>query len=182
MNVRNYIHLTGNLGATPTTFVLPSGDLSCRFSLATNEYYRNKEGEKVTRTEWHVVKAYGKLAELFAEHLEKGSQIAIVGSMRYRKWTDKFEQQRLSAEVIASEFTFLSTGRKSATGETTEASAYDNNEDGKPGADKFDAEIEAIINETHGPATQPAKTRRKKKTGSRRSSATATAAAGTAKV
>ena len=112
MNVRNYIHLTGNLGADPSTYVLPSGKLSCKFRLATNEYYRTKEGERATRTEWHTIRAYGKLAELFAQHLDKGSQVAIVGSMRYRTWTDKYDQKRLTAEVIASEFTFLSSRRR----------------------------------------------------------------------
>lgn len=108
MNVRNHIHLTGNLGADPSTNTLKSGTIVTEFSLATNEYYRDREGQRQTRTEWHKVKAYGKLAELFAQHLRQGSQVAIIGSMRYRKWVDKFEQSRISAEVIAEEFTFLS--------------------------------------------------------------------------
>ena len=162
MNVRNYIHLTGNLGAAPTTFVLPSGDLSCSFSIATNEYYRNKEGEKVTRTEWHRVKAYGKLAELFAEHLEKGSQISIVGSMRYRKWTDKFEQPRIAAEVIASEFTFLGSGRK-PTEATAPADEYD-----AANVSAIDAEIDEMMG-VSATAAEPADSRTRKKTATRRS-------------
>lgn len=112
MNVRNHIHLTGNLGADPKTVTLSTGKLATEFSLATNNYYRDSAGNRQTTTEWHRVKAYGKLAELFDTYLEKGSQISIVGSMRYRKWTDKHDQPRITAEVIAEEFTFLDGGRK----------------------------------------------------------------------
>jgi len=112
MNVRNHIHLTGNLGADPKTVTLSTGKLATEFRLATNNYYRDSEGKRQVTTEWHRVKAYGKLAELFDTYLEKGSQISIVGSMRYRKWVDKHEQSRSTAEVIAEEFTFLSSGRK----------------------------------------------------------------------
>ncbi|OAV43568.1 single-stranded DNA-binding protein [Lewinella sp. 4G2] len=161
MNVRNYIHLTGNLGATPTTFVLPSGDVSCTFNLATNEYYRNKQGKKVTRTEWHRIKAYGKLAELFVEHLEKGSQISIVGAMRYRKWTDKFEQSRITPEVIASEFTFLGASRKSQPSPVA-------SEFGESNVEAIEAEIEQIESMA---ATRPQATAAssRKRTASRRS-------------
>lgn len=112
MNVRNHIHLTGNLGDAPKTVVLDSGTTATSFSLATNEYYRDKEGNRQTRTEWHRIKAYGKLAELFTEHLMRGSQISIVGSMRYRRWTDEYDQPRISAEVVAEEFTFLSRSKR----------------------------------------------------------------------
>jgi len=101
MNVRNHITAT-------------------EFSLATNEYYRDKQGERQTRTEWHRVKAYGKIAELFDQHLKCGSPISIVGSMRYRKWVDKFEQTRTVAEVIAEEFTFLGGSRRDRTEEVLE--------------------------------------------------------------
>ncbi|MEM9528423.1 MAG: single-stranded DNA-binding protein [Bacteroidota bacterium] len=113
MNVRNHIHLTGNLGENPKTVILDSGTIATAFSLATNEYYRDKEGNRQTRTEWHRIKAYGKLAELFTEHLMRGSQISIVGSMRYRRWTDEYDQQRVTAEVVAEEFTFLSKSKQS---------------------------------------------------------------------
>jgi len=112
MNVRNHIHLTGNLGANPKTVILASGKTATEFSLATNKYYRDSEGKRQTVTDWHTIKAFGKLAELFDTYLEKGSQISIVGTMRYRKWTDKHDQARKTAEVIADEFTFLDGGRK----------------------------------------------------------------------
>jgi len=122
MNVRNHIHLTGNLGADPKTVTLKTGQLATEFSLATNEYYRDAAGNRQTRTEWHRIKAFGKLAELFDTHLKSGSMISIIGSMRYRKWLDKFEQVRTSSEVIAEEFTFLSSGKPSISKETKEGS------------------------------------------------------------
>lgn len=120
MNVRNHIHLTGNLGAAPKTVTLKSGVVATEFSLATNDYYRDAEGNRQTRTEWHKVKAYGKMAELFTQYLHRGSQISIIGSMRYRKWTDQFEQNRIAAEVIAEEFTFLGSGKREPQAEPTE--------------------------------------------------------------
>ncbi|MEM6771960.1 MAG: single-stranded DNA-binding protein [Bacteroidota bacterium] len=122
MNVRNHIHLTGNLGADPKTTTLKSGLIATEFSLATNDYYRDAEGNRQTRTEWHKIKAYGKLAELFGQYLHRGSQISIIGSMRYRKWVDQFEQNRIAAEVIAEEFTFLGSG-KNSTKNTEETSS-----------------------------------------------------------
>ncbi|MBC6994963.1 single-stranded DNA-binding protein [Neolewinella lacunae] len=112
MNVRNHIHLTGNLGSAPKTTTLKNGSQATEFSLATNEYFRDKDGKRQTRTQWHRVKAYGKLAELFDQYLERGSQVAIVGSMQYRRWVDKHEQVRTTAEVIAEEFTFLGAGKR----------------------------------------------------------------------
>lgn len=112
MNVRNHIHLTGNLGADPKTITLPSGTMTTEFSLATNKYYRDAEGNRKSTTEWHRIKAYGKLASLFDQYLVKGSQISVVGAMQYRSWVDQFKQNRRSAEVIVDEFTFLDQGGK----------------------------------------------------------------------
>ena len=155
MNVRNYIHLTGNLGANPKTFVLPSGDLSCTFSLATNDYYRDKDGNRVVTTEWHRIKAYGKLAELFAEHLTKGSQISVVGAMRYRSWTDKFEQKRLTGEVIATEFTFL--GSKPQPSLDADAEGL-----------HFEPDVEEMIAPAPVPTAAATQGRDKRKTSTRR--------------
>ncbi|MEO0733083.1 MAG: single-stranded DNA-binding protein, partial [Bacteroidota bacterium] len=94
MQVRNNVTLIGNLGGNPETNDLPNGGQVTSFSLATNEYYKDKEGNRQTRTEWHRVKAFGKLAELFAEHLTKGSQVCIAGALRYHKWIDKHDQVR----------------------------------------------------------------------------------------
>jgi single-strand DNA-binding protein len=112
MQVRNSITLIGNLGSAPKTSKLPSGRMVTEFSLATNDYYRDKNGDRQTRTDWHKIKAYGKLAETFDKYLEQGSQVCIAGALRYSKWVDKHDQVRTSAEIVADSFTFLSGGKQ----------------------------------------------------------------------
>jgi len=107
MNTSNFINLIGRLGDDPKTVTLESGTVATEFSLATNNYYRDRDGNKQERTDWHRVKAYGKLAELFDQYLERGRQVSIVGSMQYRKWIDKHDQTRNTAEVIADSFSFI---------------------------------------------------------------------------
>lgn len=112
MQVRNSITLIGNLGSAPKTTTLPSGRIVTEFSLATNEYFRDKNGQRQTRTDWHKIKAYGKLAETLDKHLEQGSQVCIAGALRYGKWIDKHDQVRTTAEIVAHSFTFLSPGKQ----------------------------------------------------------------------
>lgn len=109
-NTSNFINLIGRLGDAPKTTTLPSGTVATEFSLATNNHYRDRDGNKQVQTDWHRVKAYGKLAELFDQYLDRGQQVSIVGSMRYSKWTDKHDQARTSAEVIAESFSFIGGG------------------------------------------------------------------------
>lgn len=129
MQVRNSITLIGNLGSHPKTATLPSGRLATEFSLATNDYYKDKDGNRQTRTEWHKIKAYGKLAEVFDKHLVQGSQVCIAGALRYSKWIDKHDQVRVTAEIVADSFTFLSGGRQAAAEQELEEVA-------QPSADK----------------------------------------------
>jgi single-strand DNA-binding protein len=112
MQVRNSITLIGNLGSTPKVITTDAGLTITEFSLATNEYFRDKDGNRQTRTDLHKVKAFGKLAEIFGKYLNQGSQVAIAGSLRYNKWTDKHDQVRNTAEVVAHSFTFLSGGKQ----------------------------------------------------------------------
>jgi single-strand DNA-binding protein len=115
MNTSNFINLIGRLGDTPKTVTLASGTTATEFSLATNDYYRDRDGNRQTRTEWHRIKAYGKLAEIFDQHLDRGREVSIVGSMRYRKWTDKHDQTRTAAEVIAESFSFIGSQNRNIT-------------------------------------------------------------------
>ena len=112
MQVRNSITLIGNLGSNPKMVTTDAGLTITEFSLATNEYFRDKDGNRQTRTDWHKVKAFGKLAEIFGKYLEQGSQVAIAGSLRYNKWIDKHDQVRNTAEIVAHSFTFLSGGKQ----------------------------------------------------------------------
>lgn len=111
-NTSNFINLIGRLGDAPKTTTLPSGAMVTEFSLATNNYYRDRDGNKQTRTDWHRVKAFGKLAEIFDQYLDRGREVSIVGSMRYSKWIDKHDQNRTSAEVIAESFSFIGSGNR----------------------------------------------------------------------
>ncbi|MFT6000442.1 MAG: single-strand DNA-binding protein [Neolewinella sp.] len=115
MNTSNFINLIGRLGEAPKTVTLASGTTATEFSLATNDYYRDRDGNRQTRTEWHRVKAYGKIAEIFDQYLDRGKEVSIVGSMRYRKWVDKHDQTRTSAEVIAESFSFIGSQNRDAT-------------------------------------------------------------------
>lgn len=112
MQVRNSLTLIGNLGAAPEVRISEAGLTITTFSLATNETYRDKNGDRQTRTDWHKVVAFGKLAEVFGKYLDQGSQVCIAGALRYNKWIDKHDQVRNTAEVHAHSFTFLSGGKQ----------------------------------------------------------------------
>jgi single-strand DNA-binding protein len=104
----NKVILIGNLGADPETRAMPSGSSVANLRIATSESWRDKQtGEQQERTEWHRVALFGRLAEIAAEYLKKGSQVYIEGSLRTRKWTDKQGQERYSTEVIGNELQML---------------------------------------------------------------------------
>ena len=104
----NKVILVGNLGADPETRYMPSGSAVTSIRVATSESWKDKQsGEQNERTEWHRVKAFGRLAEIMAEYLRKGSQVYIEGSLRTDKWQDKSGQDRYTTEVIASEMHML---------------------------------------------------------------------------
>ena len=119
MQVRNSVTLIGNVGQAPTANQLPSGTRVVEFSLATNDYYRDKNGNRVTRTEWHRIKAFGKVGEVLERHVTKGTALAVTGSIRYGKWTDKYDQQRTTTDIILNEFTFIG-GRQGSEYDTAE--------------------------------------------------------------
>ena len=104
----NKVILVGNLGADPETRAMPSGSTVANLRIATSESWRDKQtGEQQERTEWHRVALFGRLAEVAAEYLKKGSQVYIEGSLRTRKWTDKQGQERYSTEIIGNEMQML---------------------------------------------------------------------------
>ncbi len=104
----NKVILVGNLGADPGTRYMPSGGAVTNLSLATSESWKDKQtGEPKERTEWHKVAMFGRLAEISAEYLRKGSQVYIEGKLRTRKWQDKDGNDRWTTEVIADEMQML---------------------------------------------------------------------------
>lgn len=108
INNANFVNLIGNLGADPVVKILPSGLQVAEFSLATSNKYTNREGTRVEQTDWHRIKAFGKVAEVMGQYLRKGSKVAILGTIRYGKWVDKHDQNRVSTDIIVETFRFLS--------------------------------------------------------------------------
>lgn len=103
----NKVQLIGNLGAAPEFKTLDNGNNMARFSIATNESYRDKNGEKVENTQWHNVVAWGKSAELLNQYLDKGSKVAIEGKLVNRSWDDKDGNKHYTTEVVVNDFMML---------------------------------------------------------------------------
>ncbi len=105
--LRNKVQLIGNLGNAPEIINLESGKKIAKFSLATNENYKNAKGEKQTETQWHNVIAWNKTAELVEKYVEKGKEIAIEGKLTSRSYDDKDGNKRYVTEVIVSELLLI---------------------------------------------------------------------------
>jgi len=118
----NKIILIGHLGKDPEAKTLDSGTNLTTFSMATSESYKNKDGEKVTTTEWHNIVLWRGLAEIAAKYLTKGSHVMIEGKSTTRKWEDKDGNARYTTEVIGSNMEMLG-GKPQEKNESGEASS-----------------------------------------------------------
>lgn len=104
----NKVIVVGNLGQDPDTRYMPSGSAVTNFTVATNESWKDKQtGEQKDRTEWHKITMFGRLAEISAEYLRKGSQVYIEGKLRTEKWQDKDGNDRYTTKIIADEMQML---------------------------------------------------------------------------
>ena len=104
----NKVILIGHLGADPETRAMPSGMQVANLRLATTESWKDKtSGEQQERTEWHSVALFGRLGEIAAEYLRKGSQVYIEGRLRTRKWQDKEGRDRYTTEIVGNEMQML---------------------------------------------------------------------------
>ena len=103
----NKVILIGNLGKDPEVKYLDSGVAVANFSLATTESYKNKEGERVSQTEWHNIVLWRGLAEITEKYLKKGNSVYIEGKIRSRKWEDKEGNTRYTTEILADNMTML---------------------------------------------------------------------------
>jgi len=103
----NKVILVGRLGQNPEVRYTPSGSAVANFSVATNEAWTDKSGQKQERTEWHRVVVWGKLAELCNQYLQKGRQCYVEGRLQTREWTDKDGVKKYSTEVQAQTVQFL---------------------------------------------------------------------------
>src|ERR1700692_474134 len=103
----NKVILIGNLGRDPETRYMPDGGAIPTLSVATPHVWKDKNGEKQEKTEWHRVAFFGKLAEIAGEYLKKGSQVYVEGRLQTRKWQDKEGQEKYTTEIIADRMQML---------------------------------------------------------------------------
>lgn len=103
----NKVILIGNVGKDPEVRHLDSGIAVTTFPLATSETYKNKEGQKVTNTEWHNVVLWRGLAEIAEKYVKKGNPLYIEGKIRTRSWDDKDGNKRYTTEIVADNMQML---------------------------------------------------------------------------
>jgi single-strand DNA-binding protein len=105
--LRNKVQLIGNLGQDPEIVNLDNGGKLAKFSVATNETYKNSKGEKVTDTQWHNVVAWGKTAEIVENYLAKGNEVAVEGKLIHRSYENKEGEKRYITEIKCNELVML---------------------------------------------------------------------------
>ena len=103
----NKVILVGRLGRDPETRYTSGGQAVCNFSVATDESYKDRNGERQKRTEWHKIVAWGRQAEIAQQYLKKGSLVYIEGRIQSRQWDDKEGQKRTSYDIVATNFRML---------------------------------------------------------------------------
>ena len=122
----NKVILIGNLGRDPETRYAPSGDAICNITVATTETWKDKaSGERKEATEWHRVVFFGRLAEIAAQYLRKGSQIYVEGRLQTRKWQDKDGQDRYTTEIRGDEMKMLGSRQGGGGGDAPMGGGYD---------------------------------------------------------
>jgi len=117
----NKVILVGNVGKDPDIRYLEGGTAVCSFPLATSETYRNRDGERITSTEWHNIVLWRGLAEIAEKYVKKGTQLYIEGRIRTRSWDDRDGNKRYTTEIIADNMQML--GRKPDDAVSTDAQA-----------------------------------------------------------
>jgi single-strand DNA-binding protein len=113
----NKVMLIGNLGRDPELKMTPSGQALARFSVATTETWKNPQGEKQTKTEWHNIVVWGKQAEVAEKYLRKGKQVLIEGRIQYREYTDQAGVKKTACDIRCDNFVML--GRMEDGGRST---------------------------------------------------------------
>ena len=103
-SLKNSVQLIGNLGKEVDFKTFDNGTQLARFTVATNEYYKNSKGEKTQDTQWHNVVAWGKLAENISKTLEKGNEVLLKGKLTHRSYEDKNGNTKYASEVVVNEY------------------------------------------------------------------------------
>jgi len=105
--LRNKVQLIGNVGNDPEILDLESGKKVAKFTMATNESYKNEKGERVQSTEWHNLVAWGNLAGIIEKYVAKGKEIAVEGKLTYRSYETSEGEKRYVTEIVAHEILLL---------------------------------------------------------------------------
>jgi single-strand DNA-binding protein len=125
----NKAQIIGRLGGDPELKTTQAGNAVCSFSVATNENYKDQNGTLIERTEWHRCVAWGRLAEIIAEYLKKGSLAFFEGKLQTRKWQDKDGADRWSTEIMVQDMLMLGDKRDHAEQGREEFPAHAANKD-----------------------------------------------------
>ncbi len=115
----NKAMLVGRLGKDPEVKYMPDGTMVTNFTLATDEQWKDKNGEKVQKTEWHRIVTYRKLAEICGNYLVKGKLVFIEGRIQTRSWDDKDGVKRYTTEIIANDMKMLDSKSQNKAGESS---------------------------------------------------------------
>jgi len=123
----NKVMILGNLGRDPEVRYMPNGEAVANFSIATTDSWKDKDGNKQERTEWHNIVMYRKLAEIAGEYLKKGSPVYIEGKLQTRKWQTKEGQDRYTTEIIADSMQMLGSKTQNNDAGNSNTQAKQNN-------------------------------------------------------
>src|SRR5882757_6276510 len=138
----NKVILVGNLGADPETRSMPSGMTVTNIRIATSESWKDKaSGAQQERTEWHSIALFGRLGEIAAEYLRKGSQVFVEGKLRTRKWQDKQGNDRFTTEIIADNMQMLGGRERGSGAGAAPRDDYDQSPAPAGGKEEFDDDI-----------------------------------------
>lgn len=110
-SLRNRVQLIGRLGQDPETKTIESGKKVTRFTLATDDGYKNTEGQKVNETTWHNIVAWNGLADIADKYLKKGREVAVEGRINYRTYEDKKGTTKYITEIVLNDLLFLNDGK-----------------------------------------------------------------------
>jgi single-strand DNA-binding protein len=149
----NKVILLGNLGKDPEVKYTPSGTPVAKFSLATNERFKDKDGNWQDRTEWHNITAWARTAEIAGEYLKKGSKVYIEGSLRTHSWDDKTSgQKKYMTEIIVNDLVLLGARGEGAAGGGDSGGSSRGVSAGSSGGNNFD---QRTPEPEHAPASGP---------------------------
>jgi single-strand DNA-binding protein len=106
-NLKNSVQLIGNIGMDPVIKNTETGKVMVKFTIATNESYKNQEGEKIEDTQWHNLIAWGKTVDIISNYIKKGDQVAVGGKLSSRAYDDKDGNKRYFTEIVVNEILML---------------------------------------------------------------------------